>query len=518
MRFAEAAVMVWLATMALVFAGPQTEAATNARGDDFVWPTQGWEVASPEAEGMDSADLARLVETVGATRQDSLLVVRRGRIVAEAYYAPFASDIRHDLRSVTKSVVGTLIGIAVQEGLIDSVDSKVLALFADKPIAAADDRKSAMTIQNLLDMTSGLAWTERTYAPDETVSQMYLSPDRARFVLERPMAAAPGAQFLYDSGDAYLLSALITRKTGRSAFDFARSRLFDPLGIARARWGTVDAQGVTDGVSGLFLTPRDMAKIGYLYLREGVWEGRRILPASWVARARSGPVPASYGFHYGNLWWSLPEKGAFMARGRHAQLILVLPKLDIVAVMTGNLHDDDFYPVGRLIDALAGAAKSDAPLPEDPIARSLLAAAVRQAATERPSAVGDTPDLAKAISDQTYRFEDNPLHVKTIALHLVGPNPSWEITTQTGPPGEEPERFAGLIGLDGTFRIGPPASYGIDAVKGRWLGARVFRAERRILGHGETQSWTLAFEDRGVVVDFETTDGVRVRLRGSRGD
>ena len=118
-------------------------------------------------------------------------------------------------------------------------------------------------------------------------------------------------------------------------------------------------QGVTDGEAGLFLSPHDMARIGYLYLHNGMWDGKQIIPSSWVDRAKEGKVTATFGFHYANLWWSLPEKGAYMARGRHSQLILVLPKLDIVAVMTGILRDDEFYSTSRLIDDISKAVKSD---------------------------------------------------------------------------------------------------------------------------------------------------------------
>jgi CubicO group peptidase (beta-lactamase class C family) len=178
-------------------------------------------------------------------------------------------------------------------------------------------------------MTSGIDWQERAYTPDETIMRMYASPDRTEFVLNQPMSSAPGSKFYYNGGNPYVLSALITKKTGQSAFDFAKKELFEPLGIKSAQWGRVDAQGVTDGESGLFLSPHDMARIGYLYLHNGVWEGTQIIPSSWVERAKQGNVAATNGFHYSNLWWSLPGKSAYMARGRHSQLILVIPKLDV---------------------------------------------------------------------------------------------------------------------------------------------------------------------------------------------
>lgn len=482
------------------------------------WPTKSWQTSTPEEQGMDSAGLARLIETVGTYKQDSLMIVRHGKIVAEAYYAPYIAGVSHDLRSVTKSVVGTLTAIQLQKGSLDSADHPLLDLFSDKQIENVDDRKKAMTVQSLLDMTSGIEWVEKAYTPDETIMRMYKSPDRTAFVLNQPMAAAPGANFNYSGGNPYLLSALINRTSGQNALDFAKTELFEPLGIKSAKWGPVDAQGVTDGEAGLFLSTHDMARIGYLYLHNGMWDGKQIIPSSWVDRARAGPVTATFGYHYANLWWSYPEKGAYMARGRHSQLILVLPKLDIVAVMTGVLRDNEFYSVSGLIDDISGAVKSDTSLPADPIAGALLTAAIRQAATEKPSAVGGTPELAKAVSGKTYQLDDNVLHAKSFTLNFLDSDSSWVITTSTGKADRPIDRFAGLVGLDGTFRKSPPAGYGINAAKGRWISEHTFAMERRILGHGEIQTWTLTFDGDRVTVNFENTDGFKTQLRGETKD
>jgi CubicO group peptidase (beta-lactamase class C family) len=477
-----------------------------------LWPTKDWEVSTPEAEGMDSAALAQLVDFVGIYKQDSLLIIRHGKIVVDAYYAPYARNIRHDLRSVTKSFIGTLTAIEVQEGLLDNVDHPIVDLFADKRISNVDDAKKAMTVQNMLDMTSGIAWEEQAYTPDETIIRMYQSPDRTEFVLSQPMSDPPGARFYYNGGNPYVLSALITKKAGRDALDFARDELFKPLGISSVRWGEADAQGVTDGESGLYLAPHDMAKLGYLYLHQGSWDGQQIIPSSWVDRVKEGPVTATDGYHYANLWWSLPDRGAFMARGRHSQIILVLPKLDVVAVITGALKDG-YVPTTDLIDGIAAAIKSDASLPPNSTGQSLLAASIQKAATERASPVGPTPELAKTISGKSYRLQDNDLHAKTFSLNLVDPNPSWEYTVATERLDRPTVRFAGPIGLDGLFRKAW-TPYGIDAVKGSWLDDHTFVVERRILGHGETQKWTLAFDGKKVDVTFESTDGAKADLHG----
>jgi CubicO group peptidase (beta-lactamase class C family) len=275
LRFATALI----ASQCLGVPYPLAAASEYVCSSQTPWPTKDWEVSTPEAQGMDSGALAELVDFVGIFKQDSLLIIRHGKIVVDAYYAPYASNIRHDLRSVTKSFIGTLTAIEVREGLLDSADHPIVDLFADKHISNVDDAKRAMTVQNMLDMTSGIAWSEDAYTPDETLERMYRSPDRTEFVLSQPMSDPPGACFYYDGGNPYVLSALITRKAGRDALDFARDELFKPLGISSVRWGETDAQGVTDGESGLFLAPHDMAKLGYLYLHQGLWDGQQIIPS-----------------------------------------------------------------------------------------------------------------------------------------------------------------------------------------------------------------------------------------------
>ena len=352
---------------------------------------------------------------------------------------------------------------------------------------------------------------------------------------------------------------MITKKAGLSALDFAKKELFEPLGIKSAEWGSVDGQGVIDGQAGLFLSPHDMARIGYLYLHHGIWDGKQIVPSSWVDRSEAGGVAATSGFHYANLWWSLPQQRAYMARGRHSQLILVLPKLDVVVVMTGALRNDEFYSASRFIDDIFNAVKSDRPLPADPTATALLTDAIRQAATEKPSnqlyltskmidgisnavdplsadpiakwrlanairqaatetppTVGGMPDLAKAVSGKVYEFADNELHVKAFTLNFLGSDSSWVRTTSTGDAGRPTDQSIVLVGLDGIYRRSPPASYGIDAARGRWINEHTFAIERRILGHGETETWALTFYGDKVTVNFENTDGIKAELHGER--
>jgi CubicO group peptidase (beta-lactamase class C family) len=190
-----------------------------------IWPTKEWQVSSPEKEGMDSKKLAQLVDWGTAHRFDSVLVARHGKIVLDQYYAPYIAGIPHELYSVTKSVTGTLAAIAWKEGLLDSTSHRVLDFFDRSKIANIDPRKEAITVQNLLDMTSGLAWTEQVgddIPPIETDKQMSRSQDWVKFILDLPMSNAPGDIFNYDSGNPHLLSAILTKLTGMSAVDYAK--------------------------------------------------------------------------------------------------------------------------------------------------------------------------------------------------------------------------------------------------------------------------------------------------------
>ena len=478
-----------------------------------VWPTKAWEVSTPEEQGMDSRAVARLIDDVGTYKQDSVLIVRNGKIVADAYYAPYVAGIRHDLRSVTKSFLSTLIGVLVQQGKLESVDRPVLDFFPDRTIANLDDRKKAITVQNLLDMASGIAWVERVHTPDETLARMYASPDPTGFVLDQPMSDPPGEKFYYKGGDPYLLSALINKLTGQNALEFARKELFAPLGITDVRWAPVDKQGVVTGEAGMRVTPHDMAKLGYLYLRDGVWDGKRIIPSAWVERARNGKVTTSFG-KYANLWWSVPDRDAFMALGRHGQFIVVFPKLDVVAVMTGVVPDGEKrYPLSALIDQIVTAVKSDKPLPPDPEGEAALSASLLKAATEKATPVGPASDLVDAVSNKTWRFSDNELLVRTIRLNLAGETPTFELSIYSDKPGGGNIVLSEPIGLDGRSR-GKLAAYAFVANKGSWLDSRTFVLERRFLGNGEMVYWTLQFEGDQLNLRFRNTDGYAIELRG----
>lgn len=319
-----------------------------------VWPTQGWQTSTPEEQGMDSAALARLLAYGTGRSLDSLLIARHGKIVLDAYYAPYSAEIPHIINSSTKAVIGTLAAMATKDGLLDSMDHPMLDFFPERSVVIFDDRKKAITLQHLLDMTSGIDWREPTDGRPVTFFEMERSPDWAKFVLDRPMSNTPGDIFNYNSGNPHLLSAILTKLTGMSAKDYARAKLFGPLGIADWTWRK-DPQGVSTGGNGLALKPRDMAKIGYLYLRNGQWDGKTLLPPAFVERSSHATIDMNLrfepDFRYSNFFWALPKRNVYMAIGYHCQVIMVFPALDMVAVTTAR----DFYPFGVVTDLISGS-------------------------------------------------------------------------------------------------------------------------------------------------------------------
>lgn len=495
--------------LALLGAGP----AAHAASEPVLWPTTGWTLSTPEEQGVSSAALADLVGLAAANAMDSLLVIRHGKIVLETAFAPFRPEFKHSVNSVTKAVVGTLFGIAVAEGKLERLDRPVVEFFPERSIAHLDANKQAMTLQSLLDMTSGLDWKEPLSSEvPETMLQMARSRDPIGFILNRPMAQAPGLAFNYDSGTWHLLSAILTKKTGTDTLDYARQKLFAPLGISDVSWRR-DPQGIPMGGYGLAMQPRDMAKIGYLYLHDGIWDGRQLLPPGWTDKIRQASVDMRIGstpsFRYASGWWTIPEKHATMAVGFLRQLIIVLPTVDTVVVATGKRH----YPFVPLIDRIVGAMKAETPLPADPEGSERLAETVRSASAEKPTAVGPTSSLAGAISGRSYRFAPNGLNLKSFTLDLLAPSPSYDLSIDV--PGRAgPIRQVGPLGLDGTFRSGEPRVEPLLAVKGAWLSDNTFQVVSRSVREGIVATYTMVFNGGAVDVAFEDNRGVRAQLHG----
>lgn len=340
-------------------------ASTAATPTDRPWPTEAWQISTPEAQGMDGALLHQMMRFVDENQiaVDSALVVRNGAIVFEAYRNGYGHESRHHLQSATKSVTSALVGVALREGLIESVDQKMVDFFPDRTIANLDARKEAITLEHLLTMSDGMDWHELDYPysdPRNTLGQMWTSRDALQHILDRPMAREPGERWAYNSGTSMLLGGIVEEISGQDLPVFARQRLFDPIGIGTVTWDrTISGHYHSDG--GLYMTPRDMARFGYLLLNEGTWDGRQILTPEWVADATRQHYDTGQGVGYGYQWWTFPGMQAYSARGHYEQWIIVVPEADLVAVFTGSIPDEAIHPITAMLFRFILPAVRDLP-------------------------------------------------------------------------------------------------------------------------------------------------------------
>ncbi len=353
------------------------------------WPTKAWPEATPASQGVDPVVLDALSSEFAAGKHgyvDAMLVIRGGRVVYEKsykqdydklfvgkgapgiynYYDPgwhpyYKRTALHTMQSVSKSVTSALIGIAIGRGEIPGVDAKVMPYFSAFKIPP-DPRRDRMTLRDVLTMTTGIRWDEESTEytdPANNCAVMEAKEDWVQYVLEQSMAEEPGKVFVYNSGATELLSYLIWKTTGKQADDYAKEHLFGPLGID-FYWKRTP-KGLADTEGGLYLTPRDLAKIGYLYLKDGMWDGKRILPKGWAKASISQSIATNekpYG--YGYQWWIIPRASqgtydAYAAWGYGGQLLIVVPELDLIAVFTGwNIYGKpELSPAAALARVLA---------------------------------------------------------------------------------------------------------------------------------------------------------------------
>jgi CubicO group peptidase (beta-lactamase class C family) len=331
---------------------PAIDKTTN---QGIYWPTRDWRTSSPEEQGMDSLRLSDLLVDIEQKDLDlhSLLVIRQGAIVSETYFKNYHADTPHVQYSVTKSFTGTLVGIAIDQGSIDSVDHLVLDYFPDIDLAYPDPLLETMELEHLLTMTAGFDWQD-----DENplIREMYRSQDWVAYVLNIPVMEQPGSRFKYCSGCSHILSAIVQQATHKNTLDFAEKYLFKPLGIKNYEW-EVDSKGIPIGGWGLSLTPRDMAKLGYLYLHKGEWDGRQIVSSQWVEKATQKHVDTDGERDYGYQWWVNPRLGAYMALGLFGQTVFVMPHEDLIVVTTADLENHD--EIFRLIETYVLPAMED---------------------------------------------------------------------------------------------------------------------------------------------------------------
>jgi CubicO group peptidase (beta-lactamase class C family) len=364
--------------------------------------------SAPESEGVSSMGLLRLVEALDAEVEGmhSLMVLRRGRVIAEGWWGPYAADRKHVLYSLSKSFTSTAVGLAVAEGKI-SLDDKVLGFFPDDAPKDPSENVKAMRVRDLLLMAAG-------HETESPTAKETMSP---KSFLAHPVPFAPGTHFRYNTAATFMCSAIVQKSTGLTVLEYLNPRLFEPLGIGNPVWDK-NFQGINLGGYGLRVRTEDIAKFGQLYLGKGEWKGKRILSPEWVEMATSkqidnGSDPNSdWNQGYGFQFWRC-RHDAYRGDGAFGQYCVVLPEQEMVVAITGGLGNMGAV-LGILWDRLLPAI-APAPLAAD--AEGTKALRDELAALELRPAEGDaTSEVAAKVFGKSYRFESNPRKLESISL------------------------------------------------------------------------------------------------------
>lgn len=468
------------------------------------WPAQGWQSTTPESQGIDSAILAQALLDIRQHEINihSLLIIRHGLTVVDAYFYPYDGSTVHDLASVTKSIMPSLLAIAAEQGKLE-LDAPVLSFFADREIANRDALKERMTIRHLASMSNGLESVCKEN-DEGTLAAMVATSNWMQFSLDRKMTHEPGSYFCYDSPGMHLLSGVLQQATGMTALEFARRNLFTPLGIENVLWES-DAQGYNDGWGDIYLHPHDMAKIGYLWLHGGEWQGKQIISRQWIEASVTPQMTETREESvYGYGWWL--ERGdslaVYSASGRGGQAIKVIPAFDLVVVTTGGgfeYDDIDPFITPSLVD-------TEAALPANAAGVAQLQAAV--AAVAQPPAPQSPvvlPDQAKEISGRNVVFEPNPTGIRTARLEFKDGNEAIFHTTfyptllALRPPARVP------VGLDGVYRLSA-GDHGLpQGHRAQWVDAGTLIIEYDNIANNDHIFYTVAFEGNRVLLSVQET-------------
>lgn len=313
------------------------------------WPTTEWQTIDPQTLRIDSEKLSEIEPMIKSeySNINGIVVVRNGSIAYERYYNGYGPDDTHHVASVTKSIISALIGIAIDARYIKNEDQKALDFFPEYVQGAADRQKREITIRHLLTMTAPYPFEDW----QEPLDKMCMQPDWVKYTLDMLGQKGSIGTFKYSTAGAHLLSAIITRSTGKSARSFANEHLFKPIGMkeipdyemtsfgfedlfgSNVKGWVNDPNSNSTGGWGLTLNPRDMARFGFLYLNRGIWDNNQIISKTWIDESTT-MNPNNYGY----LWWLREEDGvfAYSALGDGGNVICCIPEKDIVVAITSE--------------------------------------------------------------------------------------------------------------------------------------------------------------------------------------
>jgi CubicO group peptidase (beta-lactamase class C family) len=365
--------------------------------------------STPEAQGIASSAILEFVDTADREIADmhSFMLVRHGHVVAEGWWTPYDAATRHALYSLSKSFTSTAAGIAIADGKF-SLDDPVLTFFPEDAPAEPSENLRALQVRHLLSMSTGQETEPRLSSADQPWTKTFL---------EHAFTRQPGTHFMYNTAATYMVSAIVQKQTGEKVLDYLRPRLFEPLGIEDPTWGT-SPQGITLGGYGLSVRTEDIARLGQLYLRKGVWNGKQLLPASWVEAATSpqianGSDPESdWNQGYGFQFWRC-RYGCYRGDGAFGQYCIVMPDQDAVVAITSGVKD--MQAVLNLVwKKLLPAMRRD-PLPDAADANAELQRKLATLVVPVQDGAASS-SLAKTVSGNQYVFEANDRKIEMMGI------------------------------------------------------------------------------------------------------
>lgn len=330
-------------------------------------PGQTFPRNTPESQGIHSEHLRNLVEELAYspdTDMHHFMVLRHGNVICETDFAPYRKGIWHITHSMCKSITGMAAGLLIDEGKLD-LSENIYKIFHDKGSTWAKIFRPEVTVENLMTMTSGVTFNESGIVSGNDWLESYLNA---------PVSEKPGTKFQYNSLNSYVLSAIITERTGIPMDEYLKPRLFDPLGITDYLWEKCP-RGITKGGWGLFMHTEDMAKLGQLYLNKGKWNGKQIIPESWAEASVTKKVDSIEGtYGYGYQLWMEERPGSFEYNGMLGQNVLIYPDVDMVIVT--NAGNEELFQDNVMLNIIRKYFPVDwmpkETLPENPIAYAKL--------------------------------------------------------------------------------------------------------------------------------------------------
>ncbi len=476
--------------------------------------------ATPEASGVASGAISAFLDAVAGSKHEmhSLMLMRHGHSVAQGWWRPYRADTPQSLYSLSKSFTSTAVGLAVAEGKLKLTD-RVVDFFPRQLPPSVSDNLKAMRVQHLLTMSAGHA--------ADTAPRITGEQDWVKAFLALPVENAPGSTFVYNSGATYMLSAIVQKVTGEKLTDYLRPRLFDPLQVREAPW-SICPRGINTGGWGLSATTETLAKFGQLYLQQGQWSGKQLLPRAWVREATSFKIqqPATTpgtdlaqlkqtsDWHQGYAYqfWRC-RHDAFRGDGAFGQYCIVLPQQDAVIAITSATSD-----MQGLIDLvwehlLPGLR--DKPLSTDASASAKLQEQLASLALPLPSGSTTSP-MSSRISGRSYGLESNSLGATSVGFRFEPDGCRFELATAAG-------RFEVDCGLgrwaDGATSkpvtppeiselIGPPVGEQPPAkvaAAGAWTDTNTFHMQWRFYGTPHHDNVTCRFDADRVQVEFKNS-------------